>query len=253
MILKNNHSEMDFPLITVVTVSYNAASTIEGTILSVINQTYSNIEYIIIDGGSTDGTVDIIKKYSDKISYWVSEPDKGIYDAMNKGIAKATGKWINFMNAGDTFYDEKVIDILFKNYKNKDKYVAVYGNTEYVYSRRRIMIKQLSDRQHRIMPSCHQSIFCLTGKMKEHGFNTKYRFAADFDFFYWLYQKGLLYKYIDTPVAVYDATSGLSSLNALACFKEIQKIAYVDRLTYMVNLTLFKIKHTIKKILKYNV
>ena len=91
------------PLITIITVAYNAVKDIENTILSVLNQTYPNIEYIIIDGGSTDGTLDIIKKYEDKISYWVSEPDKGIYDAMNKGTLKATGVWLNFMNAGDTF------------------------------------------------------------------------------------------------------------------------------------------------------
>ena len=100
-------------LISIVTVSYNAVLTIEQTILSVINQTYPNVEYIIIDGGSTDGTVDIIKKYEDKIAYWVSEPDKGIYDAMNKGVVVATGEWINFMNAGDIFTDGDVIDKLF--------------------------------------------------------------------------------------------------------------------------------------------
>ena len=87
-------------LISVVTVSYNAVLTIEQTILSVINQTYPNVEYIIIDGGSTDGTVDIIKKYADKIAYWVSEPDKGIYDAMNKGGLKATGDLFSFLMLG---------------------------------------------------------------------------------------------------------------------------------------------------------
>lgn len=87
--------------ISVVTVCYNAVDTLEETMLSVLNQTYPNIEYIVIDGGSTDGTVDIIKKYADRLAYWISEPDKGIYDAMNKGIAAATGDYIINMNVGD--------------------------------------------------------------------------------------------------------------------------------------------------------
>ena len=88
-------------IISIITVSYNAVKTIEQTISSVVNQSYSNIEYIIIDGGSTDGTVDIIKKYEDRIAYWVSEPDGGIYDAMNKGIKVATGDYIQIIGADD--------------------------------------------------------------------------------------------------------------------------------------------------------
>ena len=91
------------PLITVVTVVFNGEQFLEETILSVINQTYDNVEYIIIDGGSTDRTLDIIKKYEHAIDYWVSEKDEGIYDAMNKGIFMATGKLVNFLNSGDIY------------------------------------------------------------------------------------------------------------------------------------------------------
>ena len=93
------------PRISIITVVYNGASTLEQTILSVLKQTYSRIEYIIIDGGSKDGTVDIIKKYQDRIAYWVSEPDEGIYDAMNKGIRHASGDWIYFLGADDILYN----------------------------------------------------------------------------------------------------------------------------------------------------
>jgi Glycosyl transferase family 2 len=95
------------PLISVITVVFNGEKKIEQTIQSVINQNYENIEYIIIDGGSNDRTTDIIDKYSDRIDFWKSEKDLGIYDAMNKGIALATGKWLNFMNCGDIFYSHQ--------------------------------------------------------------------------------------------------------------------------------------------------
>lgn len=114
-------------LISVVTVSYNAVTTIEQTILSVINQTYPHIEYIIIDGGSTDGTVDVIKKYADKITYWVSEPDKGIYDAMNKGVREAKGKYITFLNAGDFYYNQdSLLQLIQKGEIDNDPDV-IYG------------------------------------------------------------------------------------------------------------------------------
>lgn len=110
--------------VSVVTVCFNAEKLIEETILSVINQTYSDIEYIIIDGASTDGTMNIVNRYRDRIAVIVSEPDKGIYDAMNKGIALATGEWLNFMNAGDVFCNEKVLKNIFsQNYDEKISFI----------------------------------------------------------------------------------------------------------------------------------
>ncbi len=116
----------DNPLVSIVTVVFNGEDFIEETIKSVLSQTYQNIEYIIVDGGSTDGTIDIIKKYEDKISHWISEPEKGIYDAMNKGIDLANGEWCNFLNAGDSFVDEKVLEQIFT--KNINDSTLIYGD-----------------------------------------------------------------------------------------------------------------------------
>jgi len=96
--------------ISIITVVYNNRTYIEDCILSVAGQTYKNVEYIIVDGGSTDGTVDIIRKYDARISMWTSEPDIGIYDAMNKGISKATGDVIGLLNADDVYFNDEVLE-----------------------------------------------------------------------------------------------------------------------------------------------
>ena len=101
--------DMQQPVFSIITITYNASRWVESTILNVLSQSYPNIEYIVIDGGSTDGTVDIIKQYASGISYWVSEPDKGIYDAMNKGLEKATGDYVWFINAGDSLYTSDTV------------------------------------------------------------------------------------------------------------------------------------------------
>ncbi|WP_456403786.1 glycosyltransferase family 2 protein [Hydrogenimonas sp.] len=100
------------PLVTIITVVYNGAEHIEESVLSVIEQDYDNIEYIVVDGGSTDGTLDIVKTYEDRIDYWVSEPDRGIYDAMNKGLMLASGRYIGFLNADDIFYPGSLSSLL---------------------------------------------------------------------------------------------------------------------------------------------
>lgn len=107
--------------VSIITVVFNGVKTLEQTIQSVINQTYKNIEYIIIDGGSTDGTLDIIKKYEDKISFWISEKDKGLYDAMNKGISFAKGEIIGMINSDD-WYEANAVELIVQAYgKNPDK------------------------------------------------------------------------------------------------------------------------------------
>lgn len=114
--IKNNikHSENN-PLISIITAVFNGEEYLEQTILSIINQTYENIEYIIIDGGSTDGTLDIIKKYENRISYWVSEKDNGIGDAFNKGVKISRGDYINFQGHGDGLISTDVLEKVFKD------------------------------------------------------------------------------------------------------------------------------------------
>lgn len=104
--------------ITIITVTYNSAATLEKTILSVANQTYKNIEYIVVDGDSKDTTKEILQKHHDKIAKWISEPDMGLYDAMNKGIAMATGDLIGILNSDDTFYSPTVIEEIAAFHKN---------------------------------------------------------------------------------------------------------------------------------------
>lgn len=111
---------------------------VEQTLLNVLSQSYPNIEYIVIDGGSTDGTVDIIRRYESGLAYWVSEPDKGIYDAMNKGLQKATGDYVWFINAGDTLCSSDTVQsIVSKLQKRKVLPDIIYGETNIVDEERR--------------------------------------------------------------------------------------------------------------------
>lgn len=215
---------------SIVTVSYNAVATIESTILSVINQTYSNVEYIIIDGGSTDGTVDIIKKYQDKISYWISEPDQGIYDAMNKGLKIASGEWINFMNSGDSFVHTEVLENLQLEQYDR-RIVALYGDTIYVRPRGEELLKsRLPNFLLRNMPTSHQSFFVRTENAKMIGFDVKYKYDADYNMMYQLLGKYGMQsiKYLPQTIARYDVCIGLTISHRNAVFREVLRIRKFD-------------------------
>lgn len=232
------------PLLSIITIVYNDYQNIEKTILSVINQTYKNIEYIIIDGGSSDGTIDVIKKYENKISYWISESDKGIYDAMNKGIDQATGKWINFMNAGDTFYDDSVLSYIFSQ-NIADIYSIVYGKTLFIYD---TMSQIVMKSNNKYMPACHQSIFVRTEDMKNNKFDLKYKIAADYNYFHALFFRNPNYLFVDCIISKYDAVNGISSKNRNICFKEISNITYPYPISRL-RIGLYCLKQFIKTLL----
>lgn len=205
---------MNNPKVSVVTVCYNAASCLEETMLSVINQSYDNIEYIIIDGNSKDGSLDIIKKYAEKITYWVSEPDKGIFNAMNKGLQVATGDWINFMNAGDSFMSQSTISDIF-NKKDLSSWDVLFGDT--MSKQGMLKLKPFFDAPLRnILPVpmgiVHQSIFVKTPQAQSVGFNEDFKVSADYNMMMTIYKNGGSFRYIDMPVAFFD-TNGFSFNN----------------------------------------
>ena len=171
------------PLISIITVSYNAAATIEQTILSVINQDFVDYEYIIVDGGSTDGTVDIIKKYQEKFAYWVSEPDNGIYDAMNKGVKIAIGDLIALLNSDDWYEDGTLTTVANCFYLNP--HVDVFhGLLRFIdeNTHETNMIRGVSSVNLEQMmiehPTCFikREVYDMVGS-----FNLKYKSAADYD------------------------------------------------------------------------
>lgn len=168
--MHNNH----LPKVSVVTVTLNAVKYIEKTILSVVMQTYSNIEYIVIDGGSTDGTLEIIKQYDQFIDIWKSEVDNGLFDAMNKAFNLASGDYVNFLNAGDVFFSPKTIEELpfldmrkpFKSICGKNLFVSNY--TKYI-----IETKPSSSK----LP--HQALFMARKDFDKFHFNTMFKYCAD--------------------------------------------------------------------------
>jgi glycosyltransferase len=204
--------------ISIITVVFNAVNTIEETINSVINQSYKNIEYIIIDGGSTDGTLDIIEKYKDKLSYFISEPDYGIYHAMNKGIKKANGDIIGIINADDYYYEDIFNDVI-KSFdgKNLEEYIC-FGDM--VHGEK--IIKGWRENSVKIGAfATHPSMFCPKKVYDKIGkYRLWYKILADYDFMYRAY-----HVYGIKPIHLAKKTAffrvgGLASQNIFRSFNE---------------------------------
>jgi len=210
---------MSQPLVSVITVVYNNVSIIESTIQSVLAQSSSEYEYIIIDGGSNDGTLDLIRKYEQRLTHFISEPDTGIYNAMNKGVEAANGHYCVFMNSGDVFVDENIIDSFVDVLKRKEDDI-VYGDVLTTTGNGQTALKKAESpgNKHR-MYFCHQSVFAATSLLKKYPFDESYKMSADFKFFKQCYNNGHRFKYVPLPVAIFNL-QGMSKVQRLKGLRE---------------------------------
>lgn len=212
--------------LSVITVVYNSAKNIEDTIKNVLELKKINegIEHIIIDGGSNDGTCEIIEKFTDKLSHYISKPDKGIYDAMNKGVKLAQGDWLIFMNSGDLFHIEEKANInkLFFDFDTVNKYDIIYGNT--LTKNTRCVIKIQPQEINRnfffFNTICHQSIFFNKNVFNDFGYyNLNYKIIADKDLLFRVANSNGKFHHIDQIISIWDE-NGFSNENISLFEKE---------------------------------
>lgn len=219
--------------ITVVTVCYNCQDSIEETLKSVVTQDYPSLEYIIIDGKSTDGTLDIVHKYQDHIAELVSEKDQGIYDAMNKGLQRATGEWIFFLNSGDVFHDTHVLSAIFAEDKTKDSDVC-WGNYDVrwhnrIFHREATLPFFKNQAFYHGMGFSHQSVFVRTHLAKALMFDMSFKCCADYNMMIQLYRNGAHFLYIPITIALVEGRGGFSAQNFKTQMRDTARLLNVDK------------------------
>jgi glycosyltransferase involved in cell wall biosynthesis len=216
--------------ITIITVCYNRALTIEKAIESVLKQNYANIEYIVIDGNSTDGTKAIIESYKDRISHYISEPDKGMYDAINKGFRLATGGVIGLMHSDDEFYDEDAISKIVASFKKDSTIGGVYGDGIYVSndSEERLIRNRIGgafslEKVKGGWLPLHPTVYLKKSVVDKHGlYNLDFKIASDTEFLLrYLYKYKIKMKYINSYIV--KMRMGGMSTNAKRAFEVLQE------------------------------
>lgn len=210
--------------LSIITVNLNNRDGLKRTIDSVVSQTFTDYEWIVIDGGSTDGSRELIEQYSNHFAYWCSEPDKGIYNAMNKGIAHANGEWLQFLNSGDFLYEKVTLEKVFYYQYQAD---VLYGD---------IIIQSKSNQpEYRAYPDrlnlnffyesslCHQSIFFKHILFSSRNYNEKNRIVSDWEFGLQLFSQNFKFKHIPLIISVFD-NNGISTLSESEIIKERKNV-----------------------------
>lgn len=251
--------------ISIVTVTYNCASTIEETLLSVINQDYKNLEYIIIDGASKDDTLSIINSYSMYCDKIVTEPDRGIFDAMNKSLDYVTGEYVLFMNAGDKFVNEHIISSIFDNYSSD--YDLIYGDvyiqTEFgfMFRKSKAIYNTNPSKRDLVFKSqgfCHQSLFTRADILKKIKFNLDYPLGADFDTTARVYFEGNHKIFnVGFPISIFDNRTGGASHNrekqiyAERCKMFDYELSFIDYFLIFKIILVTKLKIFLERVFPY--
>lgn len=238
--------------LTIVTVTYNCRAAFEKTLRSVECQSYGDVQYIVVDGGSTDGTLEVIRAAADRgvVCKWVSEPDSGIYDAMNKGVAMADGQWINFLNAGDCFAADDVLQRVVGQLPRGGG--IAYGNhiLELSYGAYLFEASDSVEGLRTGIPFCHQAVFAELDLMRRYGFRTKYSLSGDYDFFYRCYADGVPFFHLDVVVVRYEASDGASVRNRLRAIRQNGAIRGESRSArWLIGYWIMAAKHHTKNIL----
>lgn len=225
---------MTEPRLTIVTVCFNCVTDIEETIKSVVAQKEYGIEYIVVDGASKDGTTEIIRKYIGTIDTFICEPDKGIYDAMNKGIMAATGQWIYFLNAGDILCDGGLKAVPFAICVTDDNLCGIIGKikvcrhgTLYEHCVGKPFFEV--QKKFKNMGFSHQGVFIKTVLAKENPFDTSYRLCADYDMMVRLYNKGYRFDRLGEYIAIIKGGDGASALNRKLQLLEEGRVCGCDK------------------------
>ncbi len=242
--METGRQQTALPLVSVVTVCYNSIATIERTILSVLEQDYPCTEYIIIDGGSTDGTIEIIKKYEERLAAWTSEPDSGIYDAMNKGIKQCTGEWIHLLNSDDRYVNRNVLsrvvpqlDLTRTNYfsmlmEEKGRFLYTY---RFPFSYWRMFVSAK-------LP--HPALIVSKDQYARVGvYDTSFRIAADHEFILRLIRR-YPPKFVDAPLVVMEQ-GGLSARDTRFTYWEFMEACVKNGLPRWVAILIYWIKRVV--------
>jgi len=216
----------DPPLFSVITVCRNAGSVLGVTMESLHRQTCRDYEYIVVDGASTDWTADVVRAYADLVTSFVSEPDKGIYDAMNKGLRLARGRWVYFLNANDYFADTRVLERVAAVLAGKPDAMLAYGDVYFRTGGANTLFRfdWLSRWNLRFEHLCHQSVFAssiLFGRIG--AFDTRLRINADYEWLLRAFDSGATTHYLGFPIASYD-TTGISAIDSLEKIAERQAV-----------------------------